>query len=320
VAQDLHAADVEPEPPRVVFAGTPVLLFGETDQPGITLQWDAGGSRTWPLTTAGDSALGEALRLLRGARLITDWESRYPAEEAVAAAGSGSALDRRQESRVAARLSELSRTYGLASREMSLVAVVQRTGDRPGQLPQTVVVPVGVPKGMAVEAIAAAPPLRPGPIDPSMILASRPPVRRPGALFGARFSRPRKSGMTLFHQTSAAATPSLLDLAGQLQTDGGMPGISAAIRTARSIAALLAFAAEGHSANNGAFRQHVKRLVHFLKSLTPADSGEARWIGIALNAAAPATGGKNFPPGPWLHLAALTATSIHDLDQASARE
>ena len=56
---------------------------------------------------------------------------------------------------MAARLRSLSETYGLASREMSLVAVVKRAGDVAGHLPDTRVVPVGMPQGMKFGAIFA---------------------------------------------------------------------------------------------------------------------------------------------------------------------
>lgn len=45
--------------------------------------------------------------------------------------------------------------YGLASRVMALVAVVQREADKPGELPKTQVVPVGLPQDLA-ERIAAS--------------------------------------------------------------------------------------------------------------------------------------------------------------------
>ncbi len=45
------------------------------------------------------------------------------------------------------QLIHLSKGYGLASSEMSLVAVVERTSDEPGELPKTKIVPVGMPQG-----------------------------------------------------------------------------------------------------------------------------------------------------------------------------
>ena len=110
----------------------------------IELSWQ-GGRLNLPVKFS-ESDIGETVRLLQGSRLITDWESRYPSAEALAP------LEKRKQSRVAARLLELSQTYGLASREMSLVAVVTRAGDRPGELPETRVVPVGMAQDTAFGA------------------------------------------------------------------------------------------------------------------------------------------------------------------------
>jgi Ca-activated chloride channel family protein len=140
-------ANIQPEPPSFVFSGTPVLLFGEvgeTAENQIELTWQGGGLRL-PVRLS-ESDIGETVGLLQGSRLITDWESRYPSAEAWAT------LEKRKQSRVAARLLELSRTYALASREVSLVAVVTRPGDRPGNLPETRVVPVGMAQDTAFEA------------------------------------------------------------------------------------------------------------------------------------------------------------------------
>ena len=52
----------------------------------LSLPWHSRAVRT-----------GEAVRLLQGARLITDWESRYPSAEALAP------LEKRQQSRVSRR-------------------------------------------------------------------------------------------------------------------------------------------------------------------------------------------------------------------------
>jgi Ca-activated chloride channel family protein len=132
--------DVQPEPPAAVFAGTPVLLFGEVAEgEQVAITWDGGGSLSLPAEGSA-SDTGETVWLLQGSRLITDWESRYPSEEALAPA------EKRRENRIASRLRELSRRYGLASREMSLVAVVSRAGDRTGQLPETRITPVGMPQ------------------------------------------------------------------------------------------------------------------------------------------------------------------------------
>jgi hypothetical protein len=76
-----------------------------------------------------------------------------------------------------------------------------------------------------------------------------------------------------------------------------MPGQSVSERTARTVAAVLAFVAEGHTLTGGAFRSHVARLVAFLKSLREVP--DPKIINLAIKAAE--TG--NSPSGDWLALA-----------------
>lgn len=224
----------------------------------VELTWD--GGRLDLDVPAGDAETGEALRLLRGSRLITDWESRYPSEEAVAP------LEKRKQSRVAARLLELSKTYGLASREMSLVAVVKRMGDRPGELPETRVVPVGMAQDTLFPAYFRG-------FDPQISMAAyRENVTRFSRAIpqfaspdeAAEASIPRSSPGPLYSMRRASraaeVTPSntdLVDLAAMLEPDGGMPGDSPDVRAARTVAAVLAFVAHGHTLTVGAFRLHV---------------------------------------------------------------
>jgi hypothetical protein len=270
----------------------------------------------------GDSATGEAVRLLRGSRLITDWESRYPSAEALAP------LEKRRESRVAARLLELSKTFGLASREMSLVAVVKRAGDRPGELPETRVVPVGMPQDTAFSAYFDQPACYRGPAKQIVYSESS----RQSILSGvnqladaikltkgasARFSRSpllsRRSKLPL--ATSAATTTDkidLIDLAAMLEPDGGMPGDSVAVRAGRTIAAVFAFVAEGHTLTTGAFRLHVTRLVGFLKSLSVTSDREGRLIEASLDAAS--TG--RAPDAQWLSLAREPGTRWKQIEAA----
>ena len=145
VATGLKAgANIQPEPASQVISGTPVLLFGEGES--IELSWD--GGRLMLPVEFGDGDIAETVWLLQGSRLITDWESRYPAVNAQLP------LEKRKQNRVAGRLLSLSQTYGLASREMSLVAVVRRPGDRAGELPETRVVPVGMAQDVSMDAHA----------------------------------------------------------------------------------------------------------------------------------------------------------------------
>lgn len=296
VASGLKASGAQPEPPHAVFAGTPVLLFGEMESDaghGVELMWD--GGRLAFDVPPGDAETGETVRLLRGSRLITDWESRYPSEEALAP------LEKRKQSRVAARLLELSRTYGLASREMSLVAVVKRVGDRPGELPETRVVPVGMPQDTAFHAYFGAP-------AHQVLSAAAPLVESVAYRSFSRFSKvPR-----IMAAEVAASGAGLLDLAAMLEPDGGMPGDNIEVRAARTVAAVLAFVAEGHTLTAGAFRLHVGRLVEFLKSVSGASGREKRLMDRALDAAA--TG--RAPAGEWLELARRPRTGWRQIGAA----
>ena len=276
-----------PNLPLVVFAGNPVVLFGEMDANSATLDltWDR-GSLNLPIP-AGDAPTGQTVRLLQGARLITDWEGRYPSgNESLAP------LEKRKQNRVAERLSYLSRTYELASREMSLVAVVARAGDRPGEIPQTSVVPVGMPQDVQFDAYLP-PPAPPG---LAACVAGAQAMDTPKPL-GPRFS-PLDSLRGMFRKSpppSPDAAPEssediLINLASQLEPDGGMPGQNPSERSARSVALLLAFVAAGHTLTTGAFRSHVARLVQYLTSLN------RKIFDVAIQAAR--TG--NVPPGDWL--------------------
>jgi Ca-activated chloride channel family protein len=269
IATGLKAsANVLPPPPPSVFSGNPVLLFGEGDGP-VDLSWD-GGRLDLPLSFT-DDTIAETLRLLQGARLITDWESRYPSTEAFAP------LEKRRHNRIATRLRELSRTYELASREMSLVAVVNRAGDRPGELPETRIVAVGVPQDAdfdarfgnfvpAQSAFFAA--------SASGTLDAQAPV--PFTSFFKPAEAAYSDISSKFISTPPAPSEAartlkpdevLLELASRMEPDGGLPGPDSDSRAGASLVALLAFLSQGHTARSGTFRSHVARLLAFLKSL-----------------------------------------------------
>jgi Ca-activated chloride channel homolog len=327
VASGLKASrDVQPDPPHAVFAGAPVLLYGEMDINSgdrIELTWD--GGRMDLDIPSGDAATGEAVRLLRGSRLITDWESRYPSAEAVAP------LAKRQQSRVAARLLELSQTYGLASREMSLVAVVKRTGDRPGELPVTRVVPLGMAQDTSFPAYLLQGRAQPAQIDRDSfagasfldVYAAAPLLARPLPEAGEVAEKPASlfSRLPMFRRSArplsavinvSANDTGLMDLAAMLEPDGGMPGADPDVRAGRTIAAVLAFVAHGHTLTAGAFRLHVARLIGFLKSRNVVADLERRLLESAIDSAS--TG--KVPAGNWLALARRSGTSWKQIEEA----
>src|SRR5437773_6097882 len=145
--KDLPGAKAAPTPATVVFPGIPLVVFGETDgatsgQMGVDWEGENGRQRIQVPVAICNQPHAETIRLLRGARLITDLESRMV----------GSEESRRRNTREVKELEQLSVKFGLASRAMSLVAVVERAGDHPGEIPQTQVVSVGMPQDMAFGA------------------------------------------------------------------------------------------------------------------------------------------------------------------------
>jgi len=305
VASGLKAgANIQPEPPSFVFAGTPVLLFGEAAETGekqIELSWQ-GGRMSLPIAYS-ESDIAETVWLLQGSRLITDWESRYPSAEAWAP------LEKRKQSRVANRLLTLSRTYGLASREMSLVAVVTRPGDRPGELPETRVVPVGMAQDTAFGAYFPSM-KRVGQVRPAAAapLAS---TRQGVYSLSAAIDTPFFDLGQLFGRMDAAEAPAdaarpaetaediLLDLASHMDSDGGMPGKNRESRAIATVLALLAFLSQGHSPTGGAFRSHVVRLVSFLRPLTGLSRHQQEVVAAVIELARNGTA----PAGEWVTLA-----------------
>ncbi|MGB5295234.1 MAG: VWA domain-containing protein, partial [Thermoanaerobaculia bacterium] len=118
-----------------VQVGRPWLVIGEGSGPELEIGWAEGGFAL-PVVEA-PKRLGKTLRLLDGAAKITEVESRISCDPVGEDAGV---------------LESLSREYGLASRVMALVAVVKREADKPGELPMTKVVPVGMPQDVEMDA------------------------------------------------------------------------------------------------------------------------------------------------------------------------
>lgn len=242
---------IAPEPPSFVFDGSPVVLYGDTDGPGkgrIVLGWESGGGKRSlevPLEI-GPGGDGETVRLLQGARLATDLESRYqPHGE-----GAGAAAKRETE-RIKKRLVALGEAYGLANREMALVAVVERAGDRPGDIPKTRVVPVGLAQDVEMGGYFSG-------LSSELLYCSIMPKEAFSVLFDAVTpGAPDDLG--------GIEQAELIALAAKLEPDGGMPGKTEEERVQATILVLLRFLAAGHSTKSGAFRAHVKKLVKFLE-------------------------------------------------------
>jgi hypothetical protein len=211
---------------------------------------------------------------------MTDLDARYTGDQ------SDRALDRRERQRVGDRLQALSEAYGLASRRMSLVAVVERAGET-GELPKTVVVPVGMPQDVAMQAyfprggVAYATGAFPAPLQQVMasststagpsnplhdILSSSQSVVTRASRAIRSAMRPKPPVVPPPREENRGPEDALLDLARQLESDGGMPGKNDFERMVRSLVAVLAFLIEGHTSSSGAFRAHVARLMRYLET------------------------------------------------------
>lgn len=294
----LAEARIAPELPGFVFAGTPLVVQGDAAGAGegrLVLEWEAGGAKRSlevPVRI-GKGGEGETVRLLQGARLITDIESRYSGE-AYGAEGLGG---KREAERIKKHLIALSEAYGLASREMGLVAVVVRAGDQPGDLPVTRVVPVGLAQDVAMGAYFA------NLAQPTLMRESTlcclidGPAPYPDDAYGLPGDLNAMSKGPARLRKHDSRRDALLELAAGLDADGGIPGKTEEERLQATVIALLRFLAEGHSPMRGAFRVHVKRMVEFL-SLTSIEQDVVKTvIGWAMSGRTPAGNWSKIKPG-----------------------
>ncbi len=272
--------DLAPEPAKAVFADSPVNLWGETSGQGkgeIELTWKGRQPSSMSIDyEVPESAepLAETLRLLRGARLLTDLDGKL-------VPGKG-AEGRRQVKRIEERIQRLSEEFQLASRRMALVAVVRREGDRAGTLPTTHIVPVGIPEDVAFDSYFGT--LREGYVDRMPMVLSSPVVAsglsldfmlgeptsespaprfsRIGRLLSS--SRPRHDELA---EPPLEETEFLLELATLIEPDGGMAGDNLTERLQRTLLTLLCFRAEENIHRSGIFKKHVERLMNFIQDL-----------------------------------------------------
>ncbi len=285
----MENCDLRPEPPSTVFAGTPVVLWGEADgetSGALELSWtrgEEGGTLRVPLDLD-DAHLGETVRLLRGARLITDMESTMGDTVAEGAAG------RRTAKRVTARLESLSRRFGLASRAMALVAVVERQGDRPGDVPVTQVIPVGLPEAMRPEGVF-------GEAHVAAFSLAEPAELVDAECFDAipcSVSLHFEGDADVMHDVAysledqeESSSHDLIDLLGLLEPDGGAPGDTLEERILGTVLILLAAVAEGSTRKEGPYRAHIGRMLSFLEANLPGglDTEKHKAVRAAIAAA-----------------------------------
>ncbi|MFN8007763.1 MAG: VIT and VWA domain-containing protein [Terriglobia bacterium] len=258
----LPGSTISPQPSSTVFAGNPLVIYGETGsrEGKLLLKWQTGEeSKTLEcLLQFEENRIGDTVRLLRGARLITDLESQLGGSER------DSAVTRRAGDRVSRKLELLSESFGLASRRMALVAVIERPSDQPDQLPETRVVPVGMPQDVSFDRYFGVPQVM---ACLSMPDASSAMSQESAPIFNTRSSRRAIPSIgRIFKSAKKESEDLLLVLASAIEPDGGMPGKNPEERILSSVLALLSFVEKGHTLSAGAFRVHVQRLISFLES------------------------------------------------------
>lgn len=319
---------------KSVYSGTPMVVFGSAAQPGkgtLEFSWNSDGeSNVKPIDLVlNDQPTGETIRLLRGAKILTDLEALHTAE----------AHSRSQEKDLKRRenmLRTIGREYGLANRLLALVAVVKRDGDQPGQLPRTDIIPIGMPEDTDFGAYFDARSHIMSCADvPSVYeeqrsrkewracerdcCSVRPKIHKkscaPNRAEHKRMEDSSFAADSIREQLDetrdsfdAKQVDVLLELAGLLEADGGLGGDSPADRIVASCLALLAYAAENHRpVGSGIFTRHMQRLIAFLHS---ADrSGLSSDQSHALDATLEAVGSGWVPAGPWM---SLTGDFIYD--------
>lgn len=269
----LSGVSLVPEIPPCVRADEPLVVFGSCEAAGegtLRLAWEA-GSLDIPVKVTADmeaandipkpesafTSLGETLRLVQGARLVT--EAELPDKEA---------STRREAARHAkhrtARWERLAEEYGLANPGMSLVAVVERRGDQPGDVPVTRVVPVGMPQDTEFGAYFGGVSRRPlpGPGMPIMRCMSVPPVIREEI-----HACPAPSWNHMVEEEiSDPVLDRLFEATAALEADGGLPGANLEERIVRTLAALIALLDYEGKPGGGYFVSHIRRMTDFLRT------------------------------------------------------
>ncbi|MDW7994658.1 MAG: VWA domain-containing protein [Gemmatales bacterium] len=299
-------ARIAPEPSSLIHAGSTVLVFVEVtgDDPAVLqVSWlsPEGAKQTEIPLNAGTVQDGEIIRLMQGARLINDLESRITVMPSIRE--TESEVSSKEEQKLFQSLKQLSQEYGLASRAMALVAVVQRTDDVPGQLPHTQVVPVGLPQDVEFGAYFRSNLY-------SFTAYSARLIRRRSSRAQAKYlcsaldlstwdpmvyGFPVASEDDSDQSSDQSSEDVLFTLAGLLEPDGGMPARIIASSAGKPVTAkrvqlrgkkdaegrwlatalaLMCFLQHGHTLHSGQYRHHVQRLLDYLQNspLTIADS------------------------------------------------
>ncbi len=239
-----HAA-IKPPPPTRVLSGRPLVMYGSCDARSgpadLLVTWGSKGATERIALAFSDAAASDAetLRLVRGARLISDVEATY-----------GDGGKGRTDKRVTQRLVSLAKEFNLANRAMSLVAVVKRPDDRRGELPHTTVVPVGMPADADFEAY----------FTPRPMTVSRTHYLKDTLSF-VRCAE-RCLSMSSDREPDYDGTT----IAAALLSDGGLPAQTMEMRVLITLAAALALHMLQIKSGRHTFERHLTRMQRFITS------------------------------------------------------
>lgn len=265
----------EPTPPSSIFAKNSLVIFGElrkSHKATITVLWErknGNGELKLPINLSKtDDA--ETVMLLQGARLITDLESQ------IETVPSGMYQPQDNQEKLNG-LEKLSKKYGLASRAMSLVAIVKRASDKPGELPKTIVVPVGMPQDVEFGAYFKGQIQQPAQSDnfTKKVCACMPPC--------SVMNYDRDELEYCMHPAEDVDyDEELLNyLAGEILPDGGLSGNNDEERWVKTAVVLFYFIENRRSLRT--FRHHVAKMIKFLKNhpLTDTDAYRKYLVSMA---------------------------------------
>ncbi|MBD3350681.1 MAG: hypothetical protein GF364_04255 [Candidatus Lokiarchaeota archaeon] len=178
----------------------------------------------------------------------------------------GRSAEKRQNRRVKDRLESFSKEYGLASRQMALVAVVEREGDQAGKMPKTMAIPVGMPQDTSFDSYFVGNSSIVTIVDsiiPSRSFECKMCSSRIFDEFDSSLTmkRPKLTRSKSEYPTSDVG----IRLAIMIEPDGGIPGDTMENRVLASIIVLLYFLQEEISNNTRAYVSHMKKLIKFVK-------------------------------------------------------
>jgi hypothetical protein len=175
---------------------------------------------------------------------------------------------------------------------MALVAVVERAGDREGELPTTRIIPVGMPQDTDSESYFGLSPKicyeqRSSLVENFVSCCTMSPesyerrsLKEDSALSLPTFLRQRRSSRKSSKHTPAVSAPPVVvvenysdvaldrmfELSGSLEADGGLPGDDMDTRIAHTLAALVAFLDYENHVREMGFAAHTKRMTEFLRA------------------------------------------------------